>query len=87
MSLKIVDMATVKSTFLGNCIKNWIPDRRIKDIAERAAWLGNDEVHYERKWIDKDVQDLNALIRLVTSYIASEREYQKMMEDMPPKSG
>ena len=30
----------------------------MKQIAQRAAWLGNDEAHYFEKWTSKDTEDL-----------------------------
>lgn len=31
------------------CINDYIDDSDIQEMAERAAWLGNDETHYVRK--------------------------------------
>jgi hypothetical protein len=73
----------IKKKFLGNCIKEDIDDIRIKEIAERATWIGNDEVHYNRKWLDKDVNDLKILIEMITSHIQVELDHEKMMQDMP----
>lgn len=52
----------IKLKTLGNCIKDNIDNDQIKSMAQRAAWLGNDEIHYERKWEDKDLQDLKKFI-------------------------
>lgn len=41
---------TIKNAPLGQCIQNYVNDDRIKKVAKRAAWLGNDETHYVRKW-------------------------------------
>jgi hypothetical protein len=41
----------------------------VKACAKRAAWLGNDETHYVRKWTDKDVRDLKILITLTINWI------------------
>jgi hypothetical protein len=35
--------------FLGNVIKEYIHIPKLKELSERAAWLGNDETHYERR--------------------------------------
>ncbi len=51
----------IKSAPLGACISNYVSDDRIKDVAQRATWLGNDETHYVRVWADKDVGDLKDL--------------------------
>jgi hypothetical protein len=49
---KDIDNSSIKDTVynekLGKVINNFIQDDRIKKIAKRAAWLGNDETHYLR---------------------------------------
>lgn len=62
----------IEKVFLSNCINTYIADEKIKLLAERATWLGNDEVHYTKKWIDKDINDLKILIKLTTNYINNE---------------
>jgi len=61
-----------QSKLLGNCIRDDIKDPRIKACAERAAWLGNDEVHYDKKWKGKEVKDLKTLIELSLHWILME---------------
>ncbi len=61
------DKSKIEVKFLGKCIKQ-ISDEGIKNMAERAAWLGNDETHYYRKWIDKDIEILKELIQLTVNY-------------------
>jgi hypothetical protein len=56
-------------TQLGQVIQLYIQHEAIKETAKRAAWLGNDETHYTRKWIDKDINDLKALINLTVQWI------------------
>lgn len=73
----------IKTKLLGPCIKDYILDPRIKDLAERAAWLGNDETHYVRKWEGKDVGHLKQLIELVRLKIEQELLYEKFLTDMP----
>ncbi len=63
------DEEKIKETFLGTVIKTYIDDARLKSTAERATWLGNDETHYVRKWIDKDINDLKLLIKLSVNWI------------------
>lgn len=59
---------TIKKEQLGAAIKR-IKEKRIEACASRAAWLGNDETHYIRKWEDKDLQDLKNLIKMVVDWI------------------
>lgn len=61
----------IKSLPLAQCITKFIKDERIDSCARRAAWLGNDEAHYVRKWADKDISDLKLLIRLTCNWIES----------------
>jgi hypothetical protein len=61
--------AKIKTTALGPCIDTYVKDENIKDCAKLATWLGNDETHYVRKWDDKDINDLKALISLTSSWI------------------
>jgi hypothetical protein len=63
------DEELIKKSFLGTVIKEHIDDVRLKSVAERATWLGNDETHYVRKWIDKDITDLKTLIKLSVNWI------------------
>lgn len=72
----------IKKEMLGKCIKNYITDGRIKQIAERAAWLGNDETHYERRWVDKDVGDLKKLIEITMHFILMEKQASKYINEM-----
>jgi hypothetical protein len=43
------DKENVKKKFLGPCIRDYIDNPKIVTCANRAAWLGNDESHYERR--------------------------------------
>lgn len=67
---------------LANVINNYIDNERLKDVAHRAAWLGNDHSHYTQKWKDQDLTDLKILIRLTLSWIQQEIEYDYYMEEM-----
>jgi hypothetical protein len=61
----------IANEFLGKCIDKMVEDPKIKACAKRAAWLGNDETHYIRKWASKDIDDLKVLVRLSTNWIES----------------
>lgn len=77
------DAEQIKKTDLGPCIQTYISNPMVKDTAQRAAWLGNDEVHYLRKWEDHDLQDLKDLIQLIVTTIRGELIYSKMKLNMP----
>src|SRR5690606_17179688 len=38
----------IKNKYLGNCINEDVSDIKLKEVAKRATWLGNDETHYVR---------------------------------------
>ena len=73
----------VKAKFLANCIKDHVTNENIKNMAKRAAWLGNDETHYVRMWEDKDRNDLKLLLDLTLHWIEMELITKQMINDMP----
>ncbi len=68
---------------LGKVISDHIEDRRIKALAERATWLGNDETHYTRKWEEMGLDELKDLIGLVVNFIVSIKISDKYIKEMP----
>lgn len=68
---------------LGNCIKKYIDNPSIQIYANRASWLGNDELHYRRYWENKDIFDLGALIEASILAIRIEEEGKKLEIEMP----
>ncbi|KUP35771.1 hypothetical protein AU385_02765 [Bacillus halotolerans] len=75
------DEQTIKAAFLGKCIKQYLSEN-IKQVAERASWLGNDETHYHRVWEDRDIQDLKKLINLTVYWISSEIQTERYITEM-----
>jgi hypothetical protein len=73
----------IKSSYLATCINKFVDSPQIKICAERAAWLGNDEIHYERRWTDKDISNLKELIILTMNWIQSSVLTHKYARDMP----
>jgi hypothetical protein len=61
--------AEIERSQLGQCIEKHIADAQVQRVAKRAAWLGNDETHYVRKWEDKDITDLKNLLSLTRNAI------------------
>ncbi len=61
---------TIKSAPLSQCIRNYISADNIKTLAERSAWIGNDEAHYIRKQEDRDVSDMKNFIQACVYFIA-----------------
>lgn len=79
------DQEQVKKGFLGWCIATYINNPRLKAAAERAAWLGNDETHYVRRWPDKDLEDLKRLIDITVNWVDMEMNLEAYMAEMPGK--
>lgn len=73
----------IKRKQLMQCIEQDIDDAKIKAVAARATWLGNDETHYVRKWEEKDVHALCTLIDLTIHWIESEIESERLLKEMP----
>ncbi len=72
----------IRNMMLMQCINHYVSDANIKECSTRAAWLGNDETHYQRKWQDRDVGDLKLLINLVIHWIVSNLMTQEYMQSM-----
>lgn len=73
----------VKAKFLKQCINDYITDPKIKEIAIRATCLGNDETHYVRIWVEKDIEHLITLIDLTVYWIISEHRTKQILIEMP----
>jgi hypothetical protein len=80
---KAAHKTTVEKQQLASCIAEYIKSDQIKEISKRAAWLGNDETHYVRKWEGKDLQDLKKLISLTLHWIEAEKLTADIIKDMP----
>ena len=79
--------SAIENSQLGACIANFVNDPNIKSTARRAAWLGNDEAHYIRKWQDKELSDLKKLIDLSLYWVSSEILTRELEQSMPdPKT-
>lgn len=72
----------IRGSMLGSCIAQFINDPNVRECAKRAAWLGNDETHYIRKWETKDVNDLKLLVRLTVNWIESSLLTKKYIAEM-----
>ena len=70
----------IESSTLSQCITDYITDERIKSLAKAAAWLGNDESHYERKHSSYNLKDLKAFIAAAVSFIQYDLSYQSALD-------
>jgi hypothetical protein len=80
------DKDAIEAKPLGTCIKDYVEDPKVKQVTERATWLGNDETHYKRRWPDKDLSDLKRLIGLVLHWLEMEHLTEEALNSMPAKA-
>jgi len=73
----------IEKKMLMQCIDTYVTDTKVKSVAKRAVWLGNDETHYVRKWEGKNLEDLKKLIDLTLHWIEMEKLTESFEEDMP----
>lgn len=64
------DAEAIKLRPLAQCIKNYISFDNIKTLAEKSAWIGNDEAHYIRKQEGRDVSDMKSFIQACVYFIS-----------------
>jgi hypothetical protein len=70
---------------LGTCIQNFVTEERIRQCARRAVALGNDETHYDRRWVDQDVEDLKTLIHLTVLWVEGVLLTARYVTEMPDR--
>lgn len=54
-----------------------IDNLQIKTLAERSAWLGNDETHYTKKHDGYSYEDIKAFLEAMTAFILYEKTVEK----------
>ncbi len=73
----------IEKKMLAQCIGDYVNDDKIKSVAKRAVWLGNDETHYVKKWEGKTLSDLKKLIDLTLHWIEAEILTESFEDEMP----
>ena len=73
----------IKSAPLAKVIEQYLTGDKVPVVSLRAAWIANDETHYQRKWLDKDLQDLKKLIGATVHFIALEEMVVDLPKSMP----
>ena len=74
---------TIEKDDLGKCINENFSTATIRDVANRANWLGNDEMHFMKRWTDKDVSDIVETIDLVVEAIELNEKRKRLVKEMP----
>ena len=70
ISVKPNEKETIKNMNLIKCIKSYIDNQRITELAEKSAWLGNDEAHYVKKHEDYTILDMKQFIQALVYFIS-----------------
>ena len=83
ISYNSADKDEIVKKRLEKCITTYIADEKVKQIARRAAWLGNDETHYFKKWTGKDIEDLKKLIQMTVNGIENAILAAEYIDSMP----
>jgi hypothetical protein len=78
------DGGQIRKKFLKNVIDDHIDNGKLKRAATLTVWLGNDEGHYERRWVDKDLTDLKALLSLTIAFVQEEIQMEQYVRSMQP---
>jgi len=66
------ESARISSEPLAQSIKR-IDSRQIQTLAERTAWLGNDEAHYVRKHANYSYKDIKIFLEAIVAFILCEK--------------
>lgn len=64
----------IEKLWLGQVISSYY-EGDLKDILERATWLGNDQAHYNKLFEEYDISILKELIDLIL--VELDRQYKK----------
>lgn len=62
---------------LFECIKNYISDERVKELAAGANWLGNNETHYKQIDSSYDIEDMKRFIKSIETLIDCDLTFDK----------
>ena len=59
----------IRASSLSACIRQYIESDKLKAIASRAVWLGNDHAHYNKLFDEYTLDDLKRFICAVVNWI------------------
>ena len=60
----------IKSTWMMKCLKEYIDNEKIKTLAEKSEWIGNDEAHYVKIQDDRNINDMKSFIDALVYFIS-----------------
>lgn len=76
----------IKKFFLKDVINNFYTGE-IKELLERATWLGNDQSHYFKLFEEYDVNTIKELIELIVSELDTAYRKKKYIENIQNQKG
>lgn len=77
------DTEKIKNLMIWNpSFLDYIDNQRLKSAFQKATRLWNDETHYTKKWIDKDINDLKKLIDICQTFITHDIQLDSYEETM-----
>lgn len=72
ISLSQEDAEQIRRMPLGQCIQTRVDNDKLKAVASRAVWLGNDFAHYERRFNNLDLSDMKRFINATLAWVELE---------------
>ncbi len=73
----------IKKQALSDVIVTYLSNNSfLVKTARAASWLGNDQTHYVKKWVSKDVSDLKKLILATLHWIEQTEISKEYISDM-----
>ena len=60
----------IKLTWMMKCLKHYIDNDKIKTLAEKSEWIGNDEAHYVKIQDNRDINDMKNFIDALVYFIS-----------------
>ncbi len=76
------EVEEIKKLTLHDCIEVKVDNPKIKKLSAKAKLIRNDEMHYERKYVDQDLKDLKNLINATCSWIDLESYTDQIGEEV-----
>lgn len=76
----------IQKCALMKCVSDYIQNEKIKTLASRSAWIGNDEAHYLRKLGGRDVSDMKSFLMALVYYVSMELLVEDASSILPVRS-